>query len=238
MAIAVNGGHVSRALDFYENTSKYFIIGGTTAWEEEDAPPAPAVTDFKLVNVVGLQKATNTYLVVPDEAGTIQYRTQNWRIVPAEISTTVASAGVSLGVNVVPVASVAGLTIGAKIRVNNSYEGKITSIAGSLVTIDTPAPAAIPVGSPVLAGAQVEGAKYVYVETYLNYDEFPLVTYRQLGLSTGVAPNTANTLLAAAYSPTSVDQFTSLGILEVLDNRMPATRDINQREQLSLILEF
>ena len=238
MAIAVNGGHISRALDFYESEGKYFIIGGTTPWEDESTPPSPTVEDFKLVDVVGLKRVDNIHLVIPDDAGSIQYRSQNWKIVPAYINTTVSNTGVTPNSNVVPVTSVEGLTVGSKIRVNNLYEGKITSISGLLLTLDTASPEAIPAGSTVIGGAMVEGAKYVYVDCYLNYDEFPLVTYRQIGLCSGVYPNSADILKSAPYALGTSNEYTSLGTLEILDNRAPSTRDISQRELLSLIIEF
>lgn len=239
IAIAVNGGHVSRALDFYNTVGKYFIIGGTTPWEDETTPPAPQVTDFKLNDVVGLKKVENVYLVVPDSEGSIQYRNQNWKIVSPSIETTVASAGVTANTSVVPVTSVAGMTVGSKLRIANTYEGKILSISESRVTLDTAAPETIKSGSKVIGGALVEGAKYVYVDCYLNYDEFPLVTYRQIGLCTRVTPNTEDILRAAFYTTGgTTDEYTSLGILEILDNRVPSTRDISQRELLSLIIEF
>lgn len=238
MAIAVNGGHISRALDFYRSVGKYFIIGGTQQWDEETAPPAPSVSDYKLTDVIGLKKVDNIHLVVPDEKGTIQYRSQNWRIVIDHVRTTVSSAGVTSGSTVIPVTSVAGLTEGAKLRINNAYEGTIQSISGLLLTLDTPAPVQVPSGSPVLGGAMVEGAKYVYVDCYLNYDEFPLATYRQIGLCTGVLPNDRDVLRSAIYTIDGVNEYTDLGTLEILDNRAPSPRDSNQREQLSLIIEF
>ena len=238
MAIATNSGHIARALDFYNTPGKYFIIGGTTPWENESAPPAPEVSEFKLRDVVGLKKVDNVHMVIPHPSGSIQYRDQNWKIVSSKVNTTVSDPGVLMGETVIPVASVAGLVEGAKVRINNSYEATILSTAGMMITLDTPAPADIPAGSPVLGGALVEGAKYVYVDCYLNYDEFPLVTYRQIGLCTLVTPESENVLKSAAYSIGGNDEYTSLGILEVLDNRIPAARDISQRELLSLIVEF
>lgn len=241
MAIAVNGGHVSRALDFYNSVGKYFIIGGTTPWEDESAPPAPEVTDYKLLDVVGLKKVTNTYMVIPtDETeNVIPYRNQNWKRVEPYLSTTVGDTGITLGSTVISVKSVAGFTIGSKIRVADKYEATIKGISGVLLTLDVPAPEAIPANSPVIGGAIVEGAKYVYVECYLQYDRFPLgYSYRQIGLCTGVTPNTEDVLRSARYTTTGQDEYTSLGILEILDNRLPATRDINQQEKLSLIIEF
>lgn len=238
MAIATNGGHISRALDFYKTPGKYFIIGGTIPWEDESAPPAPDVSEFKLVDVVGLKRVDNVHMVIPHPNGSIQYRDQNWKIVTSQVSTTVTDPGVLKGETVIPVASVAGLVEGAKVRINNEYEATILSTAGMMITLDTPAPSDILVGATVLGGAIVEGAKYVYVDCYLNYDEFPLVTYRQIGLCTGVTPDNENVLKSSPYSIGGKDEYTSLGVLEVLDNRIPAARDISQRELLSLIIEF
>lgn len=237
MAIAVNGGHVSRALDFYDKPGKYFIIGGTTPWQDETTPDAPQVTDFKLNDVVGLKKVDNIHLVVPDVNGTIQYRNQNWKIVSREIRTTISSA-VSAASTAVSVVSVAGLVVGSKVRIANTYEGTILSISGNILTLDTEAPSHIEAGGDVLAGALVEGAKYVYLDCYLNYDQFPLVTYRQIGLCSGVTPNTVDILKSAAYATGNTDEYTSLGTLEIIDNRAPSTRDVSQRELLSIIVEL
>ena len=240
MAIAVTQGHVQRAIEFYNKLGKYFILGGTSPWEDEVSPPAPSIDDYKLFDNVGLKRVDNCHLVIPDESGTISYRTQNWKIVPLPYRTTISGSGLVSGATVLTVASLAGFSIGAKVRVNSTYVGKVVSINNSAnqLTLDTPAPQTIPSGSTVEGGALVEGAKYVYIDCYLNYDQFPIVTYRQIGLCTEVTPNTENVLRAAAYSPTGTDEYTSTGILEVLDNRPPSTRDIDQRELLSLILEF
>lgn len=242
MAIAVNGGHVSRALDFYDRESKYLIIGGSKPWDNEPTPDLPEITDFKLRDVIGLKKVDNTFLVIPDnERGTIVYRDQKWRVIPREIITKVGNEGILNGSNTFTIDSAAGLSVGSRLRINNLYEGTITEMNGSTVTLDTPAPANIDSGSPVLGGALIEGAKYVYVEGYLEYDRFPLATYRQLGLCTGVIPadpSVTNILRSAEFNPKGVDEYSSLGVLEILDNRSPIPRDINMRELISLIIEF
>lgn len=237
MAIAVNGGHVSRALDFYKSVGKYFIIGGTTPWDDETSPDPPDLYEFRLKDVVGLKKVENTHLVIPQEDGTIQYRDQNWKIVTEYISTRV-STNIPQGSYSVAVSSVAGLTEGSKVRIANLYEGKITSINENILILDTAAPDIIPETSLVEAGARVEGAKYVYIDCRLRYDEFPLVTYRQIGICTGVTPSASDILLSASYSSSGKDEFTSLGTLEVLDNRPPYIRDIATTELLSIIIEF
>ena len=238
MALATNGGHIARALEFYNTEGKYFIVGGTQPWSDEAVPESPSVTDFKLRDVVALKKVDNAYLVIPNENGTIHYRSQNWKIVPARVETTLQSA-ITAGSTTIQVASVAGLTQGSKIRINNIYEATITNTpASSTLTLDTAAPVNIPNLAPVIGGALVEGAKYVYLECSLNYSEFPICTYRQIGLCTGVTPNTSDILKCASESLSGNDEWTNLGILEILDNRVPATRDPNQRELLSLIVEF
>lgn len=240
MAIAVNGGHIARALDFYRSEGKYFIIGGTIPWDDETTPDTPTVETFKLRDVVGLKKVDNTYMVIPTEEteNVISYRNQNWKRVEPSLSTTVGSSGVTAGSTVVPVSSVAGFKVGDKVRIDNTYEGKIVSFSGLLITLDTKAPVSIDPGRPVIGGAIVEGSKYVYVDCYLNYDEFPLVTYRQIGLCSGVTPNTEDVLRSGIYTNNGVNEYKSLGVLEILDNRSPNTRDISQRELLSLIIEF
>lgn len=236
-AIAVIGGHVARAIDFYHKESKYFVIGGIEAWDNESSPPAPKTSDFRLRDIIGLKRVDETYLVVPDPSGDIIHRQTTWRKVVERID-TYNSSEVTIGSTVVPVESVGGLIVGGKIRINNLYEGTIISMSGHNLTLDTPAPDNIPAGSPILGGALVDGAHYVYMICYLNYDEFPVMTYRQIGVCTGVAPSTENVLLSARAKGTDTDDYTSLGILEILDNRGPSTRDSSQREKLSVIIEF
>lgn len=242
MAIAVNGGHVSRALDFYQKGSKYIIVGGTQVWEDEPTPDTPNVADFKLKDVIGLKKVDNTFLVVPDnENGTISYRDQKWRVVLESLETKVGVSGISNGSNIVNVESVTGLTVGSRIRIGDIYEGTITAISGLKLTLDTKSPQTVNADVPVIGGAIVEGAKYVYIEGYLEYDHFPLATYRQIGLCTGVVPkdpSNDNILRSAAFSTSREDEYSSLGLLEILDNRSPIPRDRNMRELISMIVEF
>lgn len=242
MAIALNGGHVSRALDFYDRDSKYFIIGGSNPWKNEPSPDLPDIEDYKLKDVIGLKKVDNTFLVIPDDSGDIIYRDQNWKKVNRAITTEVGSGGVINGSNSFKVVSVEGMRIGDKLRVNNLYEGIITNIEGSTVTLDTQSPATISSGSIVQGGALVEDAKYVYIECYLSYDNFPLVTYRQIGVCTEVVVADGvldkDILIDAAYNSKGVSDYDSLGVLEILDNRAPITRDINMRERISMIIEF
>lgn len=80
-----------------------------------------------------------------------------------------------------------------------------------------------------------EGAKWVYIESAILYDELPLGEYRQVGVFTGtvkkagVAPGKYNLL------PSDIED---VGTLEVIDNRPPANRLADQKERLSVVIEF
>lgn len=80
-----------------------------------------------------------------------------------------------------------------------------------------------------------EGARWVYVMTNLSYEELATdIVYRQMGVVTDLKPSAGHED-AHVLGPEDVEDS---GLLEVLDNREPVYRDINQREQLSVVMEF
>jgi hypothetical protein len=83
--------------------------------------------------------------------------------------------------------------------------------------------------------ALAQGARWVYVQTELAYDEVPLLTYRQIGLFSRLVKKTSVPAGQLALLPTEVE---TSGYLEVLDNRKPVTRQVDQKEILELIVEF
>jgi hypothetical protein len=239
MAIATRGSHVARAIEFFKRNDKYFGIGRVSAWDNETAPPAPDSNLYNIQELVGLKKVDNCYLVIQDENGSIEYRDSKWRIVPetleTSLSTTVSSGGFDIQLQ-----SLLGVTLGSKLRVDDKYEGVITAVdsPNNTVTLDTAAPSLINAGAKVIGGAVVEGARWVYVDSYLRYEQFPLVTYRQVGVYSMVQPANLDIMKSAAYSTEAVDEYTKTGILEVVDNRKPTPREVDQKELLSLIIEF
>ena len=80
-----------------------------------------------------------------------------------------------------------------------------------------------------------EKAKWVYIETYIRYDELPLGYYRQVGVFTGLQP--ASGVPAGKFNllPEEVE---NPGVLEIIDNRGPSNRLPDQKEKLSLVIEF
>lgn len=83
--------------------------------------------------------------------------------------------------------------------------------------------------------AIAEGARWIYLDTTIEYDELPLGAYRQVGLFTGLVP--ADGVPEGRFNLLPED-VADAGMLEVIDNRLPSTRQADQTEKLSLILEF
>lgn len=80
------------------------------------------------------------------------------------------------------------------------------------------------------------GARWVYVATHIAYDEFPVdLVYRQIGFYSGLVRADGVPEAKVNLLP---DEVLDPGILEILDNRTPVYRDLDQRELVSFILEF
>lgn len=83
--------------------------------------------------------------------------------------------------------------------------------------------------------AIAEKCRWVYITSYIYYDELPLKTYHQVGVLTGVKlkpelpPGTINALPEDIASP---------GVLEIIDFRPGITRAPDMREQIGQIIEF
>lgn len=171
MAITTLKGHVSRAMNFYDIESMWFVVGHKTEWPDgDDYPPVPRNTD-EIEGPLAYKKVESRFLCRPatqEEHGEINYRGASWKIIDR-------------------------------------------------------------------GNAPEEGARWVYVMTTLAYEELPTdIVYRQMGLVTNLVP-TAGHETDVVLEPEDVDDS---GLLEILDNREPVYRDINQREQLSIIVEF
>ena len=83
--------------------------------------------------------------------------------------------------------------------------------------------------------AQQEGARWVYIQSTLLYDELPLSDYRQIGVYSDVQ-------LVGGVSPSKYallpSEVSNNGILEAYTNRAKASRAIDQKDAITLILEF
>lgn len=80
-----------------------------------------------------------------------------------------------------------------------------------------------------------KSSRWVYIDVYLRYDELPLGEYRQIGVYSRLQKNDDIPSGQMALLPTEVKHN---GVLEVVDNRKRAIRQSDQKEQLSIIIEF
>lgn len=81
-----------------------------------------------------------------------------------------------------------------------------------------------------------EGARWVYISTYLSYSDFPInLVYRQIATFSGLKPKDNIETGKFVLFPEEVEYS---GIPEMLDNRSPVYREADQREKLSVIIEF
>lgn len=83
--------------------------------------------------------------------------------------------------------------------------------------------------------AYKEKCRWVYLTSYIYYDELPLKTYHQVGICTGL---TLQPGIVEGTSNLLPEQVKSPGILEIIDFRPGVTRSIDMREQLGMIIEF
>lgn len=74
---------------------------------------------------------------------------------------------------------------------------------------------------------------HMYYKTTLHYDEFPLGTFRQIGLYVGVERTSSDADIL--YYPADVS---SLGDLIVINNRPPIARSSDQKEVIEFIIEI
>ena len=89
---------------------------------------------------------------------------------------------------------------------------------------------AVPAGSAV-----DEKAMWVYVETTINAEDFPLGDYRQVGLYTNLVRASGVDSNKTTLLPSEVED---PGLLEIIDNRVKVTRLEDTRENLSFIIKF
>jgi len=84
--------------------------------------------------------------------------------------------------------------------------------------------------------AYAEKARYVYMTTSIRYDELPLGFYRQVGVYAGIERAVGVSVSKNNLLPSEAKA--GFGVLEVVDNRGPSNRQNDQKEILSITIEF
>ena len=75
---------VQLAVDLFNATGVWGVIGRTTAWPDENNPPAEDVATTLLDTPIGYKKILTKLLVKPDVSGDIQFKNQNYAVVTVE----------------------------------------------------------------------------------------------------------------------------------------------------------
>jgi len=75
----------------------------------------------------------------------------------------------------------------------------------------------------------------LYIETILDYDDYELASFRQIGLLEDPLDDANESCDLSQYDDSVIN---SQGVLHYLDNRIVTNRQLNQLETISIILEF
>ena len=247
-ATSTSISHVSRALDLFDSETIYIAIGQQSAWTDENSPPITDPTSLLINQVVGYKKVSDKYMVVPDPDGSITYRDSQWRIVPPNrfefqtISVTNVDS-VTVEIQSYDPVELDALTVGSKIMlmdgVNIGHASKITHIAGTsnqrVLTIADGADKTYGIGTVCHWGLISEICRAVFLGAWIRFDELPLYPYRTIGvfnrleIADGVSTNKLALLPAEVAKP---------GLCEIVEFRKVTSRDIDQKEYISAIVEF
>lgn len=90
--------------------------------------------------------------------------------------------------------------------------------------------------SQLIAKVKQNKARWIYMDFQLDPNDFVGFTYRQIGLYSDVKILPPATQSMTIYNAEHIEK--GSGILEVIQNRAPVTRQIDQRELVAVVLEF
>lgn len=255
MAILTLKGHISRALNFYNNhESLYAAIGKSTKWAEGDCdelktsydaskdydldPPVPSIND-DFLELIALKKIESAFMVVQDDEGTLEYRGTKWRIVSMfdENDQPTVKNVYKEGSRWVYLSTT--LTYD-EITTTLPYRqvGIFSNISKKSTVAD---------GAVVLTPEDIEGA-YVLEADFRrdviseinngSYDRLDTESHTETVTIEKQSDGTFT--LNGVVLDLTVDpvMFMPVATLEILDNRKPVYRDTDVREIVKIILEF
>jgi hypothetical protein len=247
-ATSTSASHISRALDLFNSETLYVGIGQQSPWTDENTPPTTDPTTLAINQVIGYKKVSDKYMVVPDPSGSITYRDSQWRIVPPnqfefQLVSVTNQGSQTIVIQSYDAPKLDSLTTGSKIMLQDSNKighiSKITHISGTgsqrTLTVEDGANKTYGVGTICHWGLIAEICRSVFLGAWIRFDELPLYPYRIIGIFnrlsivSGVSPSKLALLPSEVSSP---------GICEVIEFRRVTSRDIDQKEYLSAIVEF
>jgi hypothetical protein len=247
-ATSTSSSHTSRALDLFNSDTLYVGIGQQSPWDDENNPPQTDPTSLEINQLIGLKKAEDVYMVVEDELGGIQYRDSQWRIIPPvrykfQLLTSAGEGAMSITIQSSDPARLDSLTTGSKVMLQNGsitgYTGTIQGISGTgsqrTLSLDTGLDTTYGVGTTVHWGLIAEGCRAVFIAAWIRYDELPLYPYRVIGVFNRVTTIEGVNPGKLSLLPNEILDF---GILELIEYRRSVSRDQDQKEYISVVVEF
>lgn len=252
-------GHVARALRFFNEAEVFVGIAVTDPWTDENSPPA---TDIASTNIGRIHTPTYTGSSLNSSNCFATFNQEPFRLGTQQYRITVNTGATTLKLEklnptTVISASFAPAPAGNKILVDGlTIFTPSTLTAGDTHTFKVDGP----IGYKMVeqkylvvpdAGGTIDyrgqrwaivppneaydkGARYVYVMASMRYDELPITDFRQLGVFTGLVRDAGVSGTKSNLLPAEVE---STGALELIDNRTVITRNINQKETFSFIIE-
>lgn len=259
-ATTTTSGHVARAIRLFNEVEIFTGISITDPWGDESNPDT---TDATSINIgkISLQtysgsslSSTNTFVTLnqtPFLGGVVNYKITALSATTFEVrnaDTNIVVGNSSYTFSATPFTNIVqGLSISvtSNTMTTGQYftfkvdgpigfkavEQKYLVIPDNSGTIDYRGQKWLIVDP---SQAYAKGARWVYVMATMRYDELPITDFRQIGVFTGLtrANGVSNSVLALLPS-----QVASTGALEIIDNRTAITRNVNQKEVLSFIIE-
>jgi hypothetical protein len=259
-ATTTTAGHVARALRFFEEDELFLGIAVTEPWDNEEIPDT---ADPEAVNIgkisghtysgasLNSSNARATLNTDPFELGVLTYRVTALSATTYEVrrldnNSIVGSSSYTAQANprtdIIPGVSL--LVSNTSMTTGHQYTFKVDGPIGFKAieqrymvvpdvsgTIDYRGQRWAIV-SPT--DAFDLGARYVYVQAVLRYDELPLTDFRQIGLFSGLTRKVGVSNVDQSLLPNQVE---TTGALELIDNRQVITRNVNQKETISFIIE-
>lgn len=259
-ATTTTAGHVARALRFFNESELFFGIAVTEPWDNESVPDnadplAVNIGKISLKTYSGASLNSGnttvdfstapflngvlTYRVVALTASTYEVRRMDNNTVVGSASYAAQSAARTnivqgLAIKVTSTSMSAGDYFSFKVDGPIGYKAvssKYMVIPDDSGTIDYRGQRWLIV-SP--SEAYTRGARFVYVQARMQYDELPITDFRQIGVFSGLTRATGVSNVDLSLLPSQVE---STGALELIDNRTVITRNINQQENFSFIIE-
>lgn len=130
-------------------------------------------------------------------------------------------------------------------KINNKYfvvpddtsvEPIVDGVKWRKIAVQNPSPDPEVAKAELIALVKQEKARWVYMDCFLDPTDFVGFTYRQIGIYSDlkILPPATNSM--TVFQPEHIQS--GSGILEVVQNRSPITRQIDMRELVAVVLEF